>query len=138
MKFNLYRNDIKALAIVLLLIMLLSACESALFYQEPVHYPAVFTFTGTVQSEDSLLLNGIKVVLLTPSSPDSTIIYSDSNGIYRFKQEIEFVGPNTLIVKDIDGHDNGGYYQGTDTKFYMREEDWEDMTVQYDFLLKNQ
>lgn len=111
------------------------SCEK-MFYTEPILYPENFTFTGIVTTEDSVPIKNIQVILKRPVSLDNTISYTNANGEYKFKQELEFAGPNRLSIKDTDSYENGGLFAETDTVFYMREEDWDSLIVRYNFVLK--
>lgn len=119
------------------MIMLTFSCEKML-YTEPILYPENFKFTGIVTTEDSVPIKNIQVILKRPVSLDNTISYTNANGEYNFKKELEFAGPNSLTLRDIDSYENGGLFQETDTVFYIREEDWDSLIVRYNFILKRQ
>lgn len=125
-------------SIILLIIIAISSCDSFLFYQEPIQYPQTFLFTGTVIDNDSVAIRGIEVVLFTPVSLDSVTGYTDVSGTYMFQRKMEHAGPNRMILRDIDGTDNGGYFKPIEQTFYLREEDWEGLVVRYDFMMQEQ
>lgn len=123
------------LLFISLWLILNTGCEK-LFYTEPILYPESFTFTGTVYSPDSLAVPKIRIVLKTPLDEDSVVAFTNATGTYSFVRTLEFAGPNKMFVRDIDGADNGGHFNGIDTMFYIRDEDWDTKVVRYDFFLE--
>ena len=134
------KNRQKAIHITLLMALMtltvLDSCESKLFYTEPIKYPKKFAFTGRVYSHDSVPLENIRIVLFTPADLDSSMIYTDPTGYYYFIREMEFAGPNTMKVRDIDGNSHGGSFQGRDTTFYLTDLHWDSLRVRQNFYLK--
>ncbi len=104
----------------------------------PQNYPARFTFSGYVFNTDSLALNQIRVILKTPNNLDSVTVLTDTNGFYYFKHSLEFVGPNQLIARDIDGSANGGTHYPTDTVFYISQDQYDIRRVETNFVLQLQ
>ncbi len=132
------RNILPKLLLIATLVALLPvwSCESKLFYTEPIKYPKKFAFTGRVYSQDSLPLENIRIVLFTPADLDSSMVYTDPQGHYYFIREMEFVGPNKMKVRDVDGNSHGGKFQGIDTTFNLTELHWDSLRVRQNFYLK--
>lgn len=113
---------------------MISGCED--FINPPTtNYPVSITFSGTIRSADSLPIPHIMVVLKTPNSMDSTTALGDQSGVYEFTRSLEYAGPNRMSVRDIDGHDNGGFFRSKDTVFYLTNEQYHSRRVQFDFTL---
>lgn len=133
-------NNIKlqniGLWLTMIVILTTWSCESKLFYTEPIKYPKKFAFTGYVYSHDTIPLENIRIVLFTPADLDSSMAYTDHKGYYNFIREMEFVGPNKMKVRDVDGVSHGGSFQGKDTTFYLTDLHWDSLRVRQSFYLK--
>ena len=118
-----------ATAILTILMLVLTSCSAGEISGDG---EMLGTVSGTVTDQEDKPLEHISITVIIDEVPESLTFYTSSEGKFRFDLPMESKDGQSkfrIVIKDIDGEENGGLFQEKTDDITLFEEDYSEFPI---------